>query len=186
MESDRTRWDERYADHGLVMPGAPEAIAGRAGLLDLVPDAGRALDVACGTGAQAVWLAGRGLDVLALDVSRRAIELTSDAAVAAGCAERVDARVHDLDTGLPDGIGRFDVVVCQRFRDTTLYGPILDAVRPGGIGIVTVLSAVGLDGEAGPFHAPAGELRDRFEGTHTEVLDERESAGVASIVFRRR
>lgn len=186
MDSDRARWDERYAGHDLASPAAPEALADDDARAVSVPTAGRALDIACGAGAQTLWLAERGLDVVALDVSPRAIELTTAAATAAARSGQVDARVHDADSGLPDDVGPFDVVVCQRFRDTSLYLPIIEALSPGGIGIVTVLSAVGLDGEPGPFHAPAGELREAFSTGATDVLIDRERHGVASIVFRRR
>ncbi len=185
MESDGTRWDDRYADHRPAAPAPPEVLEGDDGLTGRLPSDGRALDVACGTGAQSLWLAGRDLDVVALDVSTRAVELTRTAAAAAGLADRIEARVHDLDDGLPDDLGRFDVVVCQRFRDPRLYGAIADALQPGGIAIVTVLSAVGLEGEPGPFHAPAGELRAAFTSPALEMLVDREAAGVASVVVQR-
>ncbi len=185
MVSDRARWDDRYAGHPAPVPTVPEALAGADDLVGLVPDRGRALDVACGSGGQAWWLAARGLDVVGLDVSPKAIELLRDAAERAGWSARVDARVHDLDHGLPDGLGRFDVVLCQRFRDPKLYPVLIDALGVGGIGIVTVLSAVGTDGDPGPFHAPAGELVNAFTTACTEVLADAEADGLASIVFRR-
>lgn len=183
MDADRERWDERYIGRDVAPPARPEALDG--GLVAHVPTAGRALDVACGTGGQTVWLAARGLTVVALDVSPEAIRLTTAAAEAVGCAARVEARVHDLDGGLPAGLGDVDVVLCQRFRDTGLYRPILDLLRPGGIGIVTVLSEVGRTGPPRPFHAPPGELRAAFATGATVVLAEREEGGVGSIVFRR-
>ncbi len=186
MDSDRIRWDERYADHDLAVPRVPEVLEAHPALVDELPAAGRALDIACGTGAQALWLAGRGFDVVALDVSVRAIELAVAAATAHGLDGRIDARVHDADHGFPGDLGRFDVVVCQRFRDPSLYRSIVDALTPGGIGIVTVLSAAGLDGEPGEFHAPRGELGGAFAGPAAEILLDEEGDGVASIVVRRR
>jgi SAM-dependent methyltransferase len=185
VDSDRTRWEKRYAAHDLAAPTPPEALHKSGGLDAFVPTAGRALDIACGAGAQTVWLADRGLDVVALDVSPRAIELTTAAAARSDHPSRVDARTHDFDQGLPAHLGVFDVVVCQRFRDPALYGPIIELLGPGGIGIVTVLSAVGLDGEPGAFHATPGELQAAFSTGATEVLGDHEESGVASIVFRR-
>lgn len=197
MDSGRARWDERHTARGRAEPTAPEALAGRDDLAALLPDAGRALDIACGVGGQTLWLAGRGLQVVALDVSPAAIRLTTEAAAAHGLAGRVDAVVHDLDGGLPVDLGRFDVVVCQRFRDTALYAPIVQLLAPGGLAIVTVLSAVGLDGEPRRFHAPPGELRAAFAAAADAPLDapldvlldvllDVEAHGLASIVFRRR
>lgn len=182
---DATRWDLRYADREVPGPAPPEALAAQDDLLAALPTSGRALDIACGAGAQAAWLARRGLTVVALDVSPRAIELAVRAAAAAGWPERVDARVHDLDQGLPRGLGRFDVVLCQRFRDVGLYRPIVEHLAPGGIGIVTVLSSVGREQPSGPYHAPPGELGATIGAGPVEVLHDVESAGTASIVVRR-
>ena len=75
MDSDRKRWDERWAaapDSVAATP--PDVISAHPELLDVIPAAGRALDIACGPGAQALWLAERGLAVTALDVSSVAID----------------------------------------------------------------------------------------------------------------
>ena len=79
---------------------------------------------------------------------RVAIELTRSAAAAHDLAGRIDARVVDLDDGLPADLHGVAVVVCQRFRGRDLYGPIVDVLQPGGVAIVTVLSVVGVDGTA--------------------------------------
>ncbi|KKB97212.1 class I SAM-dependent methyltransferase, partial [Mycobacterium nebraskense] len=68
-EADRQRWDERYATKApptVDAVGPPEFLAPHA---ELLPTAGRALDLACGPGLTAVWLAMRGLRVEGLDVS---------------------------------------------------------------------------------------------------------------------
>ncbi|MDG1786955.1 MAG: hypothetical protein P8H61_13625, partial [Ilumatobacter sp.] len=61
--------------------------------------------------------------------------------------------------------------------------------RPDGVLVLTVLSAVGLDGTAGPFHAPPGELSDAYRSAATagmiDVLVDEEGDGQASIVVRR-
>ncbi|MGD9529148.1 class I SAM-dependent methyltransferase [Pseudonocardia sp.] len=71
--ADRDRWDARYATTAPVeasVPLPPDLLAGRE---ELLPASGRALDVACGCGATAVWLALRGLAVDAVDGSPVAI-----------------------------------------------------------------------------------------------------------------
>ncbi|GAA4858947.1 class I SAM-dependent methyltransferase [Actinomycetospora straminea] len=165
--ADRKRWDARFADLEAVEPGPPTALAGRE---DLVPTTGRALDVACGRGAVAVWLARRGLDVEAVDVS--------PVALAAGRA--LAGEVHwveaDLDDGLPVD-GPYDVVVCQRFRDPALYPALVDALAPGGLLVVTVLT-----GE-GAFRAPPGELLAAFG--HLDVLHHDAGDREEGLVARR-
>lgn len=186
MEEDRLRWDERYTDRPLAEPSAPVAVTASGEVLSLIPSSGRAADIACGAGGQTLWLAERGLVVAAFDVSPVAIEMTTRAAEAAGLGERVTARVHDLDEGLPAGLAALDVLVCQRYRAPELYGSMLGALAPGGIAVVTVLSAVGVDVAAGPFHAPPGELVDAFRDAPADVIYHHEAEGQASIVARRR
>jgi SAM-dependent methyltransferase len=179
---DRERWDERHrvvAAAGGFEPVPPDALRGREHLL---PAAGSALDVACGRGAVAVWLAGRGFAVDAVDVSPAGLADGADLAQRRGVAERVRWWRHDLDAGLPAGCaGPYDAVVCQRFRDPALYPVLAQRLAPGGLLVVTVLSEVG-EG-AGPFRAPAGELRAAFGGL--EVLAATERDGEASLVARR-
>ena len=142
-----------------------------------MPTSGRALDVACGRGAVALWLARNGLVVDAVDVS----------AVAIDAAARTIADVpvrwwrHDLDTGLPPGcVGPYDVIVCQRFRDPALYPALAAALAPEGLLAITVLSEV--DEGPGPWRAPPGELLRAFG--HLDVLAHAEANGEASLVGR--
>jgi len=181
---DARRWDARYADCAVAEPGPPDALA-EAGLTDLLHGPGRALDIACGAGAQSVWLAAQDFDVVAIDGSKVAIDLATAAAARAGVAAFVEARVVDLDDGIPDDLGVFDVVVCQRFRSSGLYGPIVDRLRRGGVAVVTVLSETGAS-SPGPFHARPGELLEAFTRADTEVLHHCEHDGHESVVLRRR
>jgi SAM-dependent methyltransferase len=154
---------------------------GEPGLLDVFPAAGRALDVACGRGGVAVWLAGRGLSVDAVDVSPVGLAAGARLAAAHGVGDRIRWIEHDLDLGLPSGCsGPYDVVVCQLFRDPARYGDLAAALARGGLLVVSVLSEVGAG--PGPFRAPPGELRAAFSGL--EILLDRESDGEASLLAR--
>jgi 2-polyprenyl-3-methyl-5-hydroxy-6-metoxy-1,4-benzoquinol methylase len=176
-DSDRERWDARHAAAvaaGAVAPAPPAALRGRT---ELLPPGGRALDMACGRGTVAVWLAVRGFDVDAVDVSPVALDAGRELAAREGVAVRW--LLHDLDTGLP-GAGPYEVVVCQRFRDPARYAELAARLVPGGLLVISVLSEVG-EGP-GPFRAPAGELRAAFDGL--EVLHHTERDGEASLVAR--
>jgi SAM-dependent methyltransferase len=176
---DRARWDERHAAVRGGMPMPPDELRGREHLL---PTGGRALDVACGRGAVAVWLAARGFAVDALDVSGTGLAAADALASARGVGGAVRWWAHDLDTGLPGGCaGPYDVVVCQRFRDPGLYPQLVGRLTEGGVLVVTVLSEVGE--EPGRWRAAAGELRAAFAGL--EVLADREGDGEAGMVVRR-
>jgi SAM-dependent methyltransferase len=92
-------WEERYAGAGPVWSGrANEALV--AAVTPLPP--GRALDLGCGEGGDALWLAGRGWRVLGVDIAPTAVARAQDAAAAAGLApERARFAVADLSTWEP-------------------------------------------------------------------------------------
>jgi SAM-dependent methyltransferase len=77
---DAHAWDERYAASRQWSSTPNQFVAGS--LTDLVP--GRALDLACGEGRNAIWLAARGWSVTALDFSAVAIDRGREAAKEAG------------------------------------------------------------------------------------------------------
>jgi SAM-dependent methyltransferase len=182
-DDDRSRWDERYCGREPVPLEAVAAPTAFADLLDRFPSSGAALDLACGDGRGAVWLARRGLDVMAVDVSPEAIVLADDLVRRAGVDARCRLTVADLDEGLPPG-PPVDVVLCHLFNAPHLDEAVVDRLRPGGLLAVAVLSEVG----AGPgrFRARPGELLDRFGGRdELELLDHREADGVARLLARR-
>lgn len=178
-------WDERYAHAAVGRPGPPSVLVGRE---DLVPTSGRALDVACGRGTVAVWLALRGLTVDAVDAAPAGLALGRELAAAEG----VEVAWHeaDLDSGLrltgphhPPSLRSpgYDVVVCQRFRDPLLYPALAGLLAPGGLLAITVLSTVGDTG--GRFRAGPGELSGAFG--HLDVIVDEEGGGEAHLVARR-
>ncbi len=182
MQADADRWDARYHDRSTGEPTPPKGfdVVGSAG-------PGRWLDVACGLGEQAIWAALNGFEVVAIDASPVAVRRLRDAAVENRVGDRIEARVVDLDDGLPDDLGQFDVVLCQRFRGIGIYPQLVAASVFGGTIIVTVLSRVGRGHvEIGPFHAPPGELVDAFRDLDVEIVANHESEGEATLVARRR
>lgn len=180
-EEDRIHWDARYAEGG----PAPVGEAGPPPLLapheHLFPTTGTALELACGRGRGAVWLAGRGLDYLGVDISPVAVGLARALAERSGVAGRCRFQVVDLDDGLPDG-PPVDVVLCYRFRDARLDRAIIDRLAPGGLLAVVVLSEVGAG--PGPFRAKPGELTAAF--AQLDVLAAGEGAGEAWLLARAR
>jgi SAM-dependent methyltransferase len=127
-EADRERWEARWAarDGG---PGEPEPFLVRHA--PALPP-GPVLDAACGDGRNALWLAARGREVVAIDVAPSAVARLRAAAGARGLA--VDARVADLDA--PDalaGLGIFAALLVVRFKpDPAQWGRLLDRLAPGG------------------------------------------------------
>jgi len=178
---DRTRWDATYADRALPTPDVVGPAAVFEPFADEFPTSGHALDIACGQGGGAVWLAQRGLQVAGVDISPVAITQARALASAGGVGERCRFDVVDLDDGLPDGPPA-DVVYCTRFRDRRLDGPIRARLAVGGLLAVTALSQVG--STEGRFRAAPGELRAAFAGL--QVLADGEADGLAWLLARRR
>lgn len=98
---------------------------------------GRALDLGCGEGGDAIWLARRGWDVVAVDISATALRRAAEDARAAGVADRIDFQQHDLSASLP--AGPFDLVSAQFFHSpvdmdrTAVLRRAADAVATDGL-----------------------------------------------------
>ena len=77
----------------------------------LLPRTGSALDVACGRGRHALWLAARGLETLAVDRNPQAVAVVNEEAVRRGLP--LQAVVMDLEGGSVNGLNEaFDVITC--------------------------------------------------------------------------
>jgi SAM-dependent methyltransferase len=125
-------WDARYAEKAALWSGRPN---GRlvAEVADLSP--GRALDVGCGEGADAIWLARNGWTVTAIDVSQVALGRAQEAAGLGGAD--VEWICGDaLQVVLPNG--SFDLLSMQypalpKAAGEAAAHALLDTVRPGGV-----------------------------------------------------
>ncbi|MFC7713473.1 SAM-dependent methyltransferase [Nonomuraea recticatena] len=102
---------------------------------DLEP--GTALDLGCGEGGDAVWLASRGWRVTATDISRVALERAAAHAKQAGVADRIDWQQHDLGASFPEG--SFDLVSAHFLHSPgdmpreKILRFAAGAVAPGGV-----------------------------------------------------
>lgn len=179
-EADRLRWDERWTDSEIAPIGEHGPPPVWAHAEHLFPVAGLALEVACGRGRGAMWLAHRGLDYWGVDVSPVAIDLARRLAEMGGVAGRCRFDVHDLDLGLPPG-PPVDLLMCHLFRDPKLDRPMMDRLVPGGLLAVAALSEVGAG--PGPFRVAPGELLHAF--AELDLLDHGEADGMAWVLGRR-
>lgn len=147
---DAEDWDRRYADRPWLWTAEPNLfLVSEVG--EMAP--GRALDLACGEGRNAVWLAERGWEVTAVDFSEvatgRARELASVREVA------VDVVTHDLLSYRPDPQA-FDLVIVFYLqipaeRLARVLRSAVDAVAPGGTLLVVGHDLENLErGHGGP------------------------------------
>lgn len=125
-DDDRERWNRKYQQ---ARAGAGEPSAALVELSRWLPRRGQALDVAGGAGANAVWLARRGLEVTVVDVSEVGLALARTHAQREGVAlatVRADLEVEPLPAG------PWALVVCCCYLQRDLIPRIVEALEPGG------------------------------------------------------
>ncbi|HZQ32131.1 MAG TPA: class I SAM-dependent methyltransferase [Mycobacterium sp.] len=133
MSDAQHAWEERYGERERVWSGRVNV------RLAEVADSmtpGRALDLGCGEGADAIWLAEHGWHVTAVDISQTALDRARDDAAARNLLDRTDFQRRDLTETFPDGT--FDLVSAQFLHSTLewdrtqLLRRAAETVVPGG------------------------------------------------------
>ncbi|HEX2662575.1 MAG TPA: class I SAM-dependent methyltransferase [Candidatus Acidoferrum sp.] len=200
MPPSQTDWD---AKHSLAAREAAEAPAGiLAELCPLLPT-GAALDLACGRGRNAIFLAEHGRPVTAVDWSAAALDLLEKRAQALHLPVRriqriekakqaragIDLVLADLESAQLEVNGYF-LILCVRYLQRSLFPQICGALRPGGMLLFETYTKAQLDFPGGPRN-PAhlldkGELRKAFPELQTVFYRElRAEQGIASLAARK-
>ena len=184
------RWNKRYTQGFEPFPAlpAPWLVEHR----ELLTGGGRGLDVACGDGRDALYLARHGYEVDAIDASDVAIDALRSAAQERGLA--IAPAVVDLEREPLPG-GPYDVIVTMNFLQRDLFGALKDALAPGGLLFYETLGQAHVVQlgrsfnpayllEEGELLRAFGDLEvvDHFEGVAERSGGER---GVQGIVARR-
>lgn len=203
MPSASQTWDSRYADPSFHPAPQPNPF-----LLETLPflPRGRALDLACGAGQNAVSLVARGWPVTAVDISSAALDRAESLAhshnlpVRRVPASRLSADFHsgraelllihaDLESfTLP--ASAFDVILNFRYLQRSLFPAIERALRPGGILVFETFTLGQLSFDHGPHHPDhllqPGELRESFPGlVHLFSREWKSEAALASLLARK-
>ncbi len=168
-------WEDHYRRRGRVWSGRPNPV-----LVDIVGSLrpGTALDLGCGEGGDAIWLARQGWRVTAVDVSVTALDRAAADAATSGVANRIDFRQHDL-LALTFPSGAFDLVSAQylhspiEFPRVHVLQEAASAVTPAGLLLIVDHASVSPGSWAAPEETLA--LLDLSPNEwHTERLEARE------------
>lgn len=133
----KQHWEERYGERERVWSGRVNT---RLAEIAEPLNPGRALDLGCGEGADAIWLAEHGWQVTAVDISETALQRASEDARARGVLDRIDFQHHDLSDSFPTG--RYDLISAQFLHSTVrleredVLRRAAGAVVPGGLLVI--------------------------------------------------
>lgn len=180
-ESERVAWDRRYSEGDYIPRSAPAPF-----LEEWLPrlPGGRALDVACGAGRNALRLAQAGYRVDGIDVSQVAV----DRARAEGARRGLEVswRVADLDEVILEPAG-YDVITVIRYVNRLLWPQLVGALTPDGWLLIEhhFNTIVEVDGPASPeFRLEPQELLAAFASLRIVYYSETlEPADIGGKVF---
>ncbi len=176
----KEKWDRRY-DRASQVPGALEVLVENAHML---PSQGSALDLACGLGGSALFLAERGLKTWAWDLSAVAVEALRGRARGLP----LEAEVRDVTVRPPEA-GRFDVICVGHFLDRELCPTIAAALKPGGLLFYQTFSRDRVD-DSGPgnpvYRLGTNELLELFPQLIARFYRDEGSVGDRAQGFRNR
>lgn len=175
-ESAMEHWESEYSQRrwsGRANPTMADVVQ------NLTP--GAALDLGCGEGGDAVWLAEQGWRVTAVDIAPTAISRGAQGAAARGVADRIDWIAHDLATWQPtDAV---DLVTASFFHSTVdlprtdILRRAAGRVRPGGH--LLIVSHVFESEDDLPPWAPRNVEHHHHDMTRVLLTPAQEVAGLA-------
>jgi len=174
------KWDQRYAEARQL----PDPVRVLSDNLHLLPAAGTALDLGCGLGANALLLAGRGLETRAWDISPVAIERLREFAGNRGLVVHGEVRDVEARPPVPES---FDVIVAAHFLERGLAPALMAALRPGGVLFYETWTRTRVD-DTGPaseaFRLADNELLELFRPLRLLAYREEGRVGDLSRGFR--
>jgi len=171
VQEDREKWNRRYAGKAIELPQPDPFLAAHQEYLG----SGRALDLACGTGGNAIFLAEHGYGVDAVDISWHALSQLQALARAGGLD--LQCIQADLDY-FPVPTARYDLVVVFYFYDPRLVTRIREALKPGALLVYCTFNTRHIS--VNPRFNPAYLVQPNGLGSHVsdfEILLHETSAG---------
>ena len=127
MSNNVDKWNQRYRSGNDTIPEPALVLKSNDHLL---PAQGDALDLACGLGGNALYMAKKGLTVSAWDFSSAAIDTLGHSALTDNL--NICAEVRDITLD-PPCAGSFDVIVVSYYLDRSITNFLINALKPGGL-----------------------------------------------------
>jgi tellurite methyltransferase len=202
MPHSQSDWDAKHRLAAEAPPSEPASIVRE--LLPLLPS-GPALDIACGTGRHALFLAARGQYVTAVDYSGAALDILQVRAHSQRVGVKRGDRFHPSGRHLHGGLElvhsdleevqlpeqSYDLILCVQYLQRSLFPQIARALRPEGVLLIETFTQAQMEFSGGPrnpaYLLQIGELREAFPEMCVLFYRElRAGVGVASLVAKKR
>jgi SAM-dependent methyltransferase len=202
MPSSQADWDAKYRLAAEAPPSEPASIVRE--LLPLLPT-GPALDIACGTGRHALFLAARGQHVTAVDFSSVALDTLEARARNMRAPVQRSTSFHAAERSMQGGLElmhanleetrlperSYDLILCVQFLQRSLFPQMIRALHRDGVLLMETFTRAQLEFSGGPrnpaFLLETGELREAFSELRVLFYRElRAGVGIASLVAKKR
>jgi tellurite methyltransferase len=202
MPSSQAEWDAKHRLAAEAPASEPASIVRE--LLPLLP-AGRALDVASGSGRHALFLGTNSRHVVtAVDFSSEALDILESRARASHLPVRRIKSLHGTERSVRRGLEllladleqidlperSFDLILCVQYLQRSLFPQMVRALRPNGVLLMETFTRAQLEFAGGPrnpdYLLETGELRESFPELRVLFYRElRAGQGIASLLARR-
>jgi SAM-dependent methyltransferase len=202
MPSSQSDWNAKHRLAAEAPPAEPASIVRE--LLPLLP-AGPALDIACGTGRHALFLAARGQHVTALDFSSVALDILEVRARSMHVPVRRSENLQHAGRPLRGGLELmqadlerkplpercYDLILCVQYLQRSLFPQMARVLRPDGVLLFETYTRAQLEFANGPrnpaYLLKTGELREAFPELCVLFYRElRAGQGIVSLVAKKR
>ena len=132
-QRDQEKWDRKYLENPSLREERPPS----RWLEEYIPETegGQALDVACGTGRNTLWLARHGWKVDAVDISPVALQILTEAAQKEGVSGMITTYLIDLDRFVAPRES-YDLIVKTNYLDRPLISELKKLLKLGGYFVV--------------------------------------------------
>jgi len=155
-------WDEVYSEKNIAVATPTDVLLGNEHLLPTPPDLNlRALDYACGLGANSIFLADHGFQVSSWDLSEVAVKKINQHSKNNNL--KITAEVHDLENSPPTLKNQFDVIVVSYFLHRATLRVLYDLLKTGGLLFYQTFSGDQVNGQ--------GPSRKSFRLNKNELLN---------------